>query len=150
MFPLLFTSRSTSTIPRKYFHFIAESNFFTITELYFFFNYRGQSLNKCDRAVIYLFIAVCYSPWLFLIDLPGDELFVHLRWLIWVLALTGVLFELVSAGPIQFIDSKLEDIGINYSNFAQQTISMKHRILAVVFYVLYGVVPALVLDSQVC
>lgn len=77
---------------------------------------------KSDRAVIYLFIAASYSPWLFLLSLPEDKLLVHLRWLIWVLAILGISFEL--------------------------TISRGHPILGIIFYVLYGVVPALVLDSQ--
>lgn len=54
-----------------------------------------ELLRKSDRAVIYLFIAACYSPWLFLVPLPEDKLFTHLRWLMWVIALFGVSFELV-------------------------------------------------------
>ncbi len=54
-----------------------------------------ETLRKSDRAVIYLFIAASYTPWLFLVPLPEDKLFTHFRWLIWLLAGTGVFFELV-------------------------------------------------------
>ncbi|XKL67239.1 hypothetical protein PGB90_010659 [Kerria lacca] len=79
-----------------------------------------DNLRKSDRAVIYLFMAACYSPWLFLIQMPQNVLFLNLRWLIWLLAFLGVLFEM--------------------------TCSRRYPALGIIFYLLYGIVPGILLD----
>merc|ERR1719510_1930351 len=50
-------------------------------------------LHRCDRAMIYLFIAGSYTPWLSLRHLDGAT--VELRWLVWVLATLGITYQQV-------------------------------------------------------
>jgi len=48
-------------------------------------------LHRSDRAMIYLFIAGSYTPWLNLRHLDG--LSVELRWAVWLLALLGITYQ---------------------------------------------------------
>ena len=48
-------------------------------------------LHRCDRAMIYLFIAGSYTPWLNLRHLDGVS--VELRWAVWLLALLGITYQ---------------------------------------------------------
>ncbi|XP_071965759.1 monocyte to macrophage differentiation factor 2-like [Antedon mediterranea] len=48
-------------------------------------------LHVSDRAVIYLFIASSYTPWLLLRDMgPAGE---QMRWFIWVMAILGISYN---------------------------------------------------------
>lgn len=47
--------------------------------------------HRGDRAMIYLFIAGSYTPWLHLRDFSGPS--VELRWLVWVLATMGIVYQ---------------------------------------------------------
>jgi len=48
-------------------------------------------LHRSDRAMIYLFIAGSYTPWLQLRHLDGVS--VELRWAVWLLALLGITYQ---------------------------------------------------------
>jgi len=48
-------------------------------------------LHRSDRAMIYLFIAGSYTPWLQLRHLEGGT--VELRWAVWLLALSGIIYQ---------------------------------------------------------
>jgi len=48
-------------------------------------------LHRGDRAMIYLFIAGSYTPWLNLRQLDGAT--VELRWAVWLLATLGILYQ---------------------------------------------------------
>ena len=48
-------------------------------------------LHRSDRAMIYLFIAGSYTPWLNLRHLDGPS--VELRWAVWLLALLGITYQ---------------------------------------------------------
>jgi len=48
-------------------------------------------LHRGDRAMIYLFIAGSYTPWLNLRHLDGAT--VELRWAVWMLATMGILYQ---------------------------------------------------------
>lgn len=54
-----------------------------------------ELLHRGDRAMIYVFIAASYFPWLMLRPLPADHWGSELWWLVWVLALLGILYQQV-------------------------------------------------------
>jgi len=74
-----------------------------------------ELLHRSDRAMIYLFIAGSYTPWLQLRHLSGVS--VELRWAVWLLALTGILY--------------------------QQLFHEKYKALETLFYVLIATFPSL-------
>ncbi|EEB16613.1 monocyte to macrophage differentiation protein, putative [Pediculus humanus corporis] len=75
-------------------------------------------LHRCDRAVIYIFIAASYFPWVTLRSSPEGTIAKHLSWIIWVLAFCGISY--------------------------QQIFHEKYKRLETFFYVFMGVAPALV------
>ena len=50
-------------------------------------------LHRGDRAMIYLFIAGSYTPWLTLKSYQPDGWSLQLSWFIWVLAFLGILYQ---------------------------------------------------------
>lgn len=56
-------------------------------------------LHRCDRAMIYVFIAASYFPWLnyelFLNSMHGDDalLLSTMRILVWIMAAVGILYQ---------------------------------------------------------
>jgi len=72
-------------------------------------------LHRSDRAMIYLFIAGSYTPWLQLRHLNGVS--VELRWAVWLLALLGITY--------------------------QQLFHEKYKALETTFYVLIATLPSL-------
>lgn len=52
-------------------------------------------LHRGDRAMIYVFIAASYFPWLMLRPLPQDSWISELWWMVWLLALLGILYQQV-------------------------------------------------------
>ncbi|XP_071443447.1 monocyte to macrophage differentiation factor 2 isoform X2 [Hetaerina americana] len=50
-------------------------------------------LHRGDRAMIYVFIAASYFPWLTLRPLPPDGWAAELRWVVWLLASLGILYQ---------------------------------------------------------
>lgn len=80
--------------------------------------YLKEILHRSDRAMIYVFIAASYFPWVFLNPAPRHTLPYHLWWIIWVLAILGILY--------------------------QQAFHEKYKSLETFFYVLVGVGPSLV------
>lgn len=69
-----------------------------------------------DRAVIYIFIASSYSPWLTLRDFSGIE--DEMMWLIWIMAVIGIVYS--------------------------YTFHEKYKILEIILYLIIGVCPAAV------
>lgn len=55
--------------------------------------YLKDILHRTDRAMIYVFIAASYFPWLMLGPLAEEGVGSQLWWLIWVLALCGILYQ---------------------------------------------------------
>uniref|UniRef100_A0A1B6CC29 Monocyte to macrophage differentiation factor 2 n=1 Tax=Clastoptera arizonana TaxID=38151 RepID=A0A1B6CC29_9HEMI len=54
-----------------------------------------EALHRGDRAMIYVFIAASYFPWLMLRPLPQDSWISELWWMVWLLALLGILYQQV-------------------------------------------------------
>ncbi|XP_012271804.1 monocyte to macrophage differentiation factor isoform X2 [Orussus abietinus] len=52
-------------------------------------------LHRCDRAMIYLFIAASYFPWLYLKEFPNREELSSMRYLVWIMAVLGILYQQV-------------------------------------------------------
>jgi len=71
--------------------------------------------HRADRAMIYLFIAGSYTPWLHLREINGPA--AELRWVVWVLATLGILYE--------------------------QLFHEKYKALETVFYVVVALLPSL-------
>lgn len=77
-----------------------------------------EVFHRMDRAMIYLFIAGSYTPWLVLKDLPTDGWGVVLRWAIWPLSCFGILY--------------------------QQLFHERFKLLETIFYVVIAILPSLV------
>ena len=79
---------------------------------------------RCDRAMIYVFIAGSYTPWLTLKNLePKDGWGVFLRWAIWPFASMGIAY--------------------------QQLFHEKYKSIETLFYIMIGVLPSLVVYEMV-
>ncbi|KAL5276610.1 MMD family protein [Megaselia abdita] len=52
-----------------------------------------NALHRCDRAMIYVFIAGSYFPWLQLVNTTKSLVFTSLEWLIWILAALGITYQ---------------------------------------------------------
>lgn len=50
-------------------------------------------LHRCDRAMIYIFIAASYFPWLNVDRFPGDKLLLTMRYAVWVMAMLGIIYQ---------------------------------------------------------
>ncbi|GLV34713.1 uncharacterized protein CBL_09194 [Carabus blaptoides fortunei] len=50
-------------------------------------------LHRCDRAMIYVFIAGSYFPWLSLQQLPEEGWSSVMRWFVWILAAIGIGYQ---------------------------------------------------------
>eukprot|EP00057_Strongylocentrotus_purpuratus_P015120 XP_011669594.1 PREDICTED: monocyte to macrophage differentiation factor 2 isoform X1 [Strongylocentrotus purpuratus] len=95
---------------------------FSVSTLFHLVSWSGLAktlrfyLHISDRAIIYLYIAASYTPWLMLTDVGyyGG----HLRWIMWFLAVLGIFYS--------------------YCFYE------KYKRLETVFYVILGTVPALV------
>lgn len=72
-------------------------------------------LHRCDRAMIYIFIAATYYPWLMIQDFSDDILIPLMKYFIWVMALLGILY--------------------------QQIFHEQYKKLEIVFYLLMGIGP---------
>ncbi|CAH1100268.1 unnamed protein product [Psylliodes chrysocephalus] len=74
-------------------------------------------LHRCDRAMIYVFIAGSYFPWLTLEKFPIEGMASQMRWVIWFLAIAGISY--------------------------QQIFHEKYKMLETIFYLIMGVGPVL-------
>lgn len=77
-------------------------------------------LHRSDRAMIYLFIAGSYTPWLYLRQLDGIS--VELRWAVWLLATLGIVY--------------------------QQLFHERYKALETTFYVIIALFPALAVNQM--
>lgn len=80
-------------------------------------------LHRGDRAMIYVFIAASYFPWLMLRPMPPDSWVSELWWMVWVLAFLGILY--------------------------QQVFHEKYKSLETFFYLFMGVAPSVAVINKV-
>lgn len=52
-------------------------------------------LHRCDRAMIYVFIAGSYFPWLSLGDPAHPQICFAFKWGVWLLAALGIVYQQV-------------------------------------------------------
>ena len=58
-----------------------------------YFSLIRDVLHRGDRAMIYLFIAGSYTPWLTLKAYDSNGWSVQLNWVIWILATLGIIYQ---------------------------------------------------------
>lgn len=91
--------------------------------LFLFYRQLKDILHRCDRAMIYVFIAGSYFPWLTLEQLPYEGWASHMRWIVWFLAIAGISY--------------------------QQIFHEKYKMLETVFYVTMGIGPIFPILTEV-
>ncbi|KAJ8916002.1 hypothetical protein NQ315_016680 [Exocentrus adspersus] len=84
--------------------------------------YLKDILHRCDRAMIYVFIAGSYFPWLTLEQLPDESWASQMKWIVWLLAILGIMY--------------------------QQIFHEKYKRLETIFYVVMGVGPVLLILNE--
>lgn len=80
-------------------------------------------LHRCDRAMIYIFIAGSYFPWLTIQELPTHGWSSSMKWFVWLLAILGITY--------------------------QQTFHEKYKCLETIFYLIMGIGPSLFIICEV-
>ncbi|XP_017771291.1 PREDICTED: monocyte to macrophage differentiation factor 2 isoform X2 [Nicrophorus vespilloides] len=81
-----------------------------------------DTLHRCDRAMIYIFIAGSYFPWLTVKALPTDGWASSMKWIVWLLASLGIIY--------------------------QQVFHEKYKSLETIFYVIIGIFPSLPIIAE--
>ncbi|XP_018350670.1 PREDICTED: monocyte to macrophage differentiation factor 2 isoform X2 [Trachymyrmex septentrionalis] len=75
-----------------------------------------DALHRCDRAMIYIFIAASYFPWLNIEHFSDDELLFAMRYVVWIMAVMGILY--------------------------QQIFHERYKMLETIFYMVMGIGPS--------
>ncbi|XP_071876336.1 monocyte to macrophage differentiation factor 2 isoform X3 [Bombus fervidus] len=75
-----------------------------------------ETLHRCDRAMIYIFIAASYFPWLNVDHFPNDELLFTMRYAVWIMAILGIVY--------------------------QQIFHEQYKMLETIFYLIIGIGPS--------
>ncbi|KAK1137109.1 hypothetical protein K0M31_001636 [Melipona bicolor] len=75
-----------------------------------------ETLHRCDRAMIYIFIAASYFPWLNVDHFPDDEVLFIMRYAVWIMAILGIVY--------------------------QQIFHERYKMLETIFYVIIGIGPS--------
>lgn len=73
--------------------------------------------------MIYIFIAASYFPWLNVEHFPDDELLFAMRYVVWIMAIIGILY--------------------------QQIFHEKYKMLETIFYVVMGIGPSVAILNVV-
>lgn len=76
-------------------------------------------LHRCDRAMIYIFIAGSYYPWLSLGHMSHPEIVSVVKWCVWLMAILGIIY--------------------------QQMFHEQYKCLETLFYIVIGLGPSLVI-----
>ncbi|XP_055533970.1 monocyte to macrophage differentiation factor 2 [Wyeomyia smithii] len=76
-------------------------------------------LHRCDRAMIYIFIAGSYYPWLSLGHTSHPEIVSVVKWCVWLMAILGIIY--------------------------QQMFHERYKCLETLFYIVIGLGPSLVI-----
>lgn len=124
-FQLLLRSHSTTQTLAAVIYGVSLSSLFAISTGFHSVFYCQQhtqlkdTLHRCDRAMIYVFIAGSYYPWLSLGDPLHPTICFAFKWAIWILAALGILY--------------------------QQLYHERFKTLETIFYVIMGLGPSVVI-----
>lgn len=66
-----------------------------------------DALHRCDRAMIYVFIAASYFPWLNVETYQNNALLTLMRDLVWVLAILGILYQQIFHERYKMLETML-------------------------------------------
>lgn len=94
-------------------------------------------LHRCDRAMIYVFIAGSYFPWLTLENTSHSMLLFCMEWIIWLMAAIGIAYQQVS------IHIKSCYRVLSHAHIFQ-LYHERYKCLETFFYLVMGLGPALV------
>ncbi|XP_054635869.1 monocyte to macrophage differentiation factor 2-like isoform X1 [Dunckerocampus dactyliophorus] len=129
------------------------SSLFTISTLFHTVAWKKSHLRSvehcfhmCDRMVIYFFIAASYAPWLNLRELgPWAS---HMRWLVWVMALSGTTYVFFfHERSVRTLDlERKSSTLVKLTNVCLA--SSRYKIMELICYTVMGIFPALVILSM--
>jgi len=107
---------------------ICHTMLFLVSTVFHAYSFMGSNhrlkalLHRCDRAMIYLFIAGAYTPWLHLKTYTDGGWSYELRWAMWVFAMFGIVY--------------------------QQLFHERYKTVETTFYVLIAVIPSLAVHEM--
>lgn len=122
---LLFRSYTPAQMLAAVIYGVALSMLFFVSTFFHCVFYCNRSrqlkdvLHRCDRAMIYIFIAGSYYPWLSLGHTSHPQIVSVVKWCVWVMAILGIIY--------------------------QQMFHERYKCLETFFYTVIGVVPSLVI-----
>ncbi|XP_013784323.1 monocyte to macrophage differentiation factor 2-like isoform X2 [Limulus polyphemus] len=99
LFFLVYQSSSSPEYISAIIYGLALIGLFSVSTVFHSVFYSGrfrllkEILHRCDRAVIYIFIAASYTPWLMLKDLEPEAWSSELCWFVWVMAICGIAYQ---------------------------------------------------------
>lgn len=111
-----------------------------------------DALHRCDRAMIYIFIAASYFPWLNVDHFPHDELLFLMRYIIWIMAILGIIYQQIFHERYKMLETifyLIMGIGpsvaiinvYNYYNIAELKTGGLIYVIGLLFFKLDGRVP---------
>ncbi|XP_017889068.1 monocyte to macrophage differentiation factor 2 isoform X1 [Ceratina calcarata] len=111
-----------------------------------------DTLHRCDRAMIYIFIAASYFPWLNVDHFPDDELLFAMRYAVWIMAILGILYQQIFHERYKMLETLfylLMGIGpsvaiinvYNYYNITELKLGGLFYVLGLVFFKCDGRIP---------
>lgn len=111
-----------------------------------------DALHRCDRAMIYIFIAASYFPWLNVDHFPDDELLSVMRYVVWIMAILGILYQQIFHERYKMIETifyLVMGIGpsvaiinvYNYYNIAELKMGGLIYVLGLLFFKSDGRIP---------
>lgn len=102
---------------------VNQNNTWYVLLTFYFCRTLKDVLHRCDRGMIYIFIAGSYFPWLTIEKLPQEGWSSHMHLVIWIMAFMGIIY--------------------------QQIFHEKYKRLEIIFYLIMGFVPVLPILSEV-
>ncbi|OXU27003.1 hypothetical protein TSAR_014655 [Trichomalopsis sarcophagae] len=109
-------------------------------------------LHRCDRAMIYVFIAATYFPWLNHEPVQGDVLLPTMRILVWIMAAVGILYQQIFHERYKWLETtfyvimgigpSIAIVGIDdYNNILELKLGGLAYLLGIVFFKSDGRIP---------